>query len=175
MQLLPKRRKHSRRRSRWLCAQSYFRTWELTTGYASTQVSAEETPFGLSVSFENDESVERNLFMMPNLIIAPLGYSAGVGKSSRIFGCALCSGMYPLMTRSHHRIQVTSRPSFVAIYCAWNRYSTYGVRDEILAVLAGESNRRKESPVPQGKERPTSCGPGWSDHCQPGNRSPTVR
>src|SRR5271167_1138786 len=51
-------------------------------GKIPPRVSAEETSFGLSVSFQNDECVERNLFVMPNIcyVAYSLGYAAAQKK-----------------------------------------------------------------------------------------------
>lgn len=122
-------------------------------GRVPPRVSAEETPFGLSVSFENDESVERNLFIMPNMCYVDysLGYSAG-GKEQQ-FRMRTLFWYVPIDDTSHHHIQVTAGPPLVTESMRLEMDIPHSVRDEILAVLAGKSNRHKESPVP-GKRTP---------------------
>src|SRR5271157_1655237 len=122
-------------------------------GRVPPRVSAEETSFGLSVSFENDECVERNFFFSPNICYAGyfLGYS--VPPNQRQFRMRTLFWYVPIDDTSHHHIQVTSGPPIVTESMRLEMRTTHSVQDEILAVLGGKSNVHKERPVP-GKRRP---------------------
>lgn len=122
-------------------------------GETPPRVSAEETSFGLSVSFQNDECVERNLFIMPNIcyVAYSLGYAAAQEK--RQFRMRTLFWYVPIDDTSHHHIQVTSGPPFVTDSMRLELQMPHSVSDEILAVLAGNSNVHKEIPTP-GKRTP---------------------
>lgn len=122
-------------------------------GKTPPRVSAEETSFGLSVSFQNDECVERNHFIMPNIcyVAYSLGYTAA--QKQRQFRMRTLFWYVPIDDTSHHHVQVTSGPPFVTDSMRLELQMPHSVRDEILAVLAGKSNVHKEVPAP-GKRTP---------------------
>ncbi|HVN82971.1 MAG TPA: Rieske 2Fe-2S domain-containing protein [Terriglobia bacterium] len=122
-------------------------------GKTPPRVSAEETSFGLSVAFQNEDCVERNLFIMPNIcyVAYSLGYSAA--QKQRQFRMRTLFWYVPIDDTSHYHVQVTSGPPFVTDSMRLELEMPHSVKDEILAVLAGKSNVHKEPPVP-GKRMP---------------------
>jgi 5,5'-dehydrodivanillate O-demethylase oxygenase subunit len=122
-------------------------------GRTPPRVSAKETSFGLSVSFANDECVEQNHFIMPNICYVAyfLGYTAAQKRQQ--FRMRTLFWYVPIDNTSHYHVQVTTGPPLVTDSMRLEMQVPHSVSDEILAVLAGNSNVHKEVPVP-GKRAP---------------------
>jgi 5,5'-dehydrodivanillate O-demethylase oxygenase subunit len=122
-------------------------------GKTPPRVSAEETSFGLSVAFQNEECVERNLFIMPNICYVAYSLGYGTAQKQRQFRMRTLFWYVPIDDSSHFHVQVTSGPPFVTDSMRLELQMPHSVKDEILAVLAGKSNVHKEPPTP-GKRTP---------------------
>lgn len=123
-------------------------------GRTPPKVLAEETSFGLSVVFHNDESDEKNLFIMPN--IAYLSYDLvfpGPFNKQQRFRVRTLFWYVPVDDTNHNHVQVTSGPPVIMDAMRLEKSTPHNVSQEILAVLAGSSSIHKEVLV-HGKRSP---------------------
>lgn len=123
-----------------------------TRGRIPQRVWADETPFGLTISFQHTELVEQNHYIMPNqcylsywLVYRPTPRREIRASMRTLFWYV------PIDDVTHHHVQVTVAPAFIAE--SMKLQAPVDVAAEVAAVVAGRSRYHLE-PATAGKPKP---------------------